>query len=1540
MVIGLNQEENLMKVKACNLTSRGIFPVLLTLLLVLIFSSESLAQRKFNENPGGFVVEMSAWLQEEFSKDKGLREQATQLMTLYQTEWNYAFTLDQQMMVINTCNLMLKKKMQANPQFMEFLSLVLRMAQSGHSEQSFEAWNKALNDIADKKPRDFRGFLSFTDALISRNMIYESNIVKWKVSSEDMHFEYLDGRLSLVFRNTDLTCYAFNDSSVIYNTEGIYDPVDYRWNGTGGKVTWERVGFGRDEVYATLGKYRVRTQFSKFDADTVFFHNSNLFAEPQLGRLSENVQYFKDTASASYPRFESYNKRYVIPDIFRGVDYEGGFSFHGQKFLGSGDLNNPASFGFKYKSKVTVRVTSPSFTIRPDRLSSSMASVVIYLDEDSIYHPGLEMEFRDANRQLSMYTVKVGTGQSRFFNTYHGVDIAAEELHWNMDEGKIQLKTEAGMSGSSEAYFESRDYYSKRRFDDMRGLDAQHPLFAIRQYSQRVGRKDISLDEYARFLKMDPVQVMMQLITLANMGFVDYNIDKGEFIVKDKVANNLMAFAGLIDYDVIRFYSATAAGIPNAEIDLNNLNLEIFGLQDAIQLSDSQNVFIEPDHGRITMQQNRSFVFSGNMRIGLFRFKVKEAHFDYQKFTIDAPDIRSLTFYVNSFDPNDLDSRGLRRKRLVQTELTDLSGKIAIDHPENKSGVKDYPRFPIFTCTTDAYTYYDSKDIHRGTYVRDRFFYKIDPFELDSLANFSTEGFMLHGTLFSAGIFPNLTPPLRVRPDYSLGFVYETPASGLPAYNGKGTFYNTLDLSNQGFYGRGDVTYITSRGTSDNYLFTPDSTIAELKNYVVAERGGVVEYPDLSATDVNMRWFPYHDRMEVSHKDKYRRLKENPIAMFNQRAALHGNFILTPEGSTGNGALVIRDAEIDSRDFVFGKRTIDAEHADFRLKATYADIEVGILPRDGYELMTTDYKANINFDKEVGTFISNGGASKVHFLINQYLASIDMFEWHMNAETIKLQNTSSVGMETLEGLTMEELVDRQMVGSEFVSTNPFQDSLRFFAIDALYDRRKNIINATGVKLIKVADAAIFPKNETVTIYRKAEMDTLYDARLLTNLQTKYHRFYDVTARIIGAKQFEAKGSYDYVDLTDGRQKIPFHRIYADRSAHTTGEGKLDPDDNFSLSPYFDFYGDLVLRSSHPFLTFVGGARIKHLCDTLQREWLKFTADINPQEVMIPVSAKAVNTNFRSLGVGILVSKDTTDVYPAFFDQKHRAVDKEIISADGFLVYDEASSEYRVSNLTKLKDNTAPGNYVSLNTTDCIVHGEGKLAIGDDLGGLVKMEALGKAIYEYTSDSLSLELVLSLDFFFSEPALKVMVKDLETAGGLGVSLNSDAYQYALNYWVGSKKSDDLANEINLYGSMRRIPEEMQKTIIFADIQLQYNTKTRSFIYQGPVGIGNIRDKQINRYVDGKIEISRERSGDIFTILLEVSDNVWYLFDYSRGRMMALSGNEAFNKAIRDTKPDKRKIQDEKSREMYLYTLSTPRKKKSFERRFQGLEEEGF
>jgi hypothetical protein len=49
----------------------------------------------------------------------------------------------------------------------------------------------------------------------------------------------------------------------------------------------------------------------------------------------------------TYPRFDSYSKRLVVKNIYPDVDYDGGFGMRGNKFVGSGNAQNPAKLLFK-----------------------------------------------------------------------------------------------------------------------------------------------------------------------------------------------------------------------------------------------------------------------------------------------------------------------------------------------------------------------------------------------------------------------------------------------------------------------------------------------------------------------------------------------------------------------------------------------------------------------------------------------------------------------------------------------------------------------------------------------------------------------------------------------------------------------------------------------------------------------------------------------------------------------------------------------------------------------------------------------------------------------------------------------------------------------------------------------------------------------------------------------------------------------------------------------------------------------------------------
>ena len=116
------------------------------------------------------------------------------------------------------------------------------------------------------------------------------------------------------------------------------------------------------------------------------------------------------------------------------------------------------------------------------------------------------------------------------------------------------------------------------------------------------------------------------------------------------------------------------------------------------------------------------------------------------------------------------------------------------------------------------------------------------------------------------------------------------------------------------------------------------------------------------------------------------------------------------------------------------------------------------------------------------------------------------------------------GANANENLSLAELIDVGYKGSEFISVLPSQDSLRFFAQTATYNLKTNVINAQDVKIIKVADAAIFPDSGKVCIMKDAQMQVLHNANIIANTSTKFHSFYKADVSIATRHRYTGKGS--------------------------------------------------------------------------------------------------------------------------------------------------------------------------------------------------------------------------------------------------------------------------------------------------------------------------------------------------------------------------------------------------------------------------------
>jgi hypothetical protein len=511
--------------------------------------------------------------------------------------------------------------------------------------------------------------------------------------------------------------------------------------------------------------------------------------------------------------------------------------------------------------------------------------------------------------------------------------------------------------------------------------------------------------------------------------------------------------------------------------------------------------------------------------------------------------------------------------------------------------------------------------------------------------------------------------------------------------------------------------------------------------------------------------------------------------------------------------------------------------------------------------------------------------------------------------------------------------DLDLEGPEFISVHPKQDSLRFQSPRAKYDLKKYVISAMEVKYINVADARIYPNNGDVIIDKDAVMRPLVNSKIVANSVTKYHNLYNCNVNVYAHKNYQGSGYYDYED--EEKKKVPFYfsNISVDSTYQTHAETDIKDSSHFHLSPAFEFRGKVKLKATNQFLVFDGATSIFHSCASIPKTWFKFESEINPNSIYIPVPAKPLNGEGKPIASAMLVTTDSTHFYSAFLSPKISNKDSLVLAAEGFLFFDKQSREYRISNKEKLIERSLPGNYLSLNTTNCKVTGEGRIKLGGDFGQ-VHIESFGEASHYLIPDTTTFDLLMSLDFFFNDNSIDLMAEKMSTFADLKpTDFGRPVLEKGMREMLGKEPADKLISQWNLYGSLKKLPDELKKTIFINDLKMKWNKETRSYTSVGKIGIGNVNKTQINKFVTGNVEIIKKRGGDILNIYLELDGNNWYYFNYTRGAMLAVSSDEKFNTYIKDMKPDKREKAGDKDKKEpnYYYNVCPPSKKMQFLRK---------
>ncbi|MBL1279197.1 MAG: hypothetical protein COA33_002950 [Fluviicola sp.] len=1442
--------------------------------------------------------------------------------------------------LVETCNFMLTKKLKPYPEVYNYVFSMSSLLESKQSDESYTAWHNSVDKLlSSRNPKKFKAFIEMSAGFFSERRIASSSNFNWYYIGGEYEFVY-NKKAFIKFSSGNLVCRVYSkrskdrgavlDSLNVIATSGTYDPNLKKWIGDGGTITWEKVGLDKNKTFAKINSYDLSLRNSTLRIDSVTL-TTPYFEQAIEGSLTERAFKINREVDKVYPQFLSFERKLIIENVVENVDYIGGFALKGSNFIGAGTNSQPAKITYIKNEIPFMTALSKEIVISKKKIAINKAVFKLFLASgDSITHPGINFLYDFKKKEIQLSRTGGGIAQAPFQDSYHKLDIYVPKIIWKEDSDNLFFTYEFGTSQEQKiARFESQNLFDEEVYDRLQGLATVHPLVEISRYCYKYDEYSISEGAAATALHMEIGQAKSTLLTLSNMGFISYDTEAKWIIVNKKLQTFVDAKAGTKDYDNIVFKAdlrpKKLRGYTDKQIEedaylqslrvlfekqneerrlkknFGVMNLTTFDLDleaiDNIIISKSKNTMIFPKNSTVKVKQNRDFNFSGWINSGKLEVNTELANFSYDDYKFKLLKTSESLFRVRPMNKQD----GPRPIAMVSA-LSGLTGEILVDDPGNRSGKsRDFDHYPKLKVTNSSKIFYNSKSIYRGAYDSTRFYYTVLPFEMDSLNSFEERAMRLEGELVSAGIFPKIKEPLKIMADYSFGFSTEAPSGGLDFYGPDATYDNKIVLSNNGLQGSGTINFVHSTSVSKALTFLPDSTvgIAQFENKPI-ESG--VQFPDVTAKDAYITYLP---------KSKVLRAKSTPkneMLFFDGEARLRGTAIVKPSGMTGNGLMTFVSATLVSDNFQYKRYDVDADTAGFSLRNDSEDLSENALA-----FKTDNVKANVSFKERKGEFKSNEGESVVEFPVNQYMCKMDMFTWLMDELSIEMQKTADKQIAINSGV--------DLVGPNFFSTHPKQDSLQFRAPKAKFDLREKTIYCEKVEYVDIADARIYPDSMKLQIRKKAKIDKLLNARIVANYITKYHSFEKAEVQIKARRDYEASGQYPYYDIDSNVTYIAMNDIGLDTSYQTRASGEIAQEVKFKLSKEFDYYGDVAIRAENPLISFSGATRINHDCNKFDKNWMAFTSEIDPKNIQIPVSSEMKDLEGNPISAGIVwrdsPATDSIKLYPTFLSSLVSKDDPIAITASGVLQYNARANQFEIGSKEKLNNQNEPGNYLALHTESCSLNGMGVIDLGMDYGDLV-VDAVGVVNYDQTSGKTSMNVTARFDMAMDKGLLTEVAKRINEVDGLkAMSFNSTTLEQAVVEWDGQKEADKFKDEYVREGKAKKLPKSLQKTITITGLRLSSYDNNKSqdkglITNVDAAVLVSMYNEPVMKFIPYKAffqQIYSKSGGDKFAMYINIPGGRDYFFDYSMqkkdGTLRIKTGDQEFSSKLTEMKDEKRK-----------------------------------
>ncbi|MCP4443068.1 MAG: hypothetical protein GY810_29530 [Aureispira sp.] len=1028
-------------------------------------------------------------------------------------------------------------------------------------------------------------------------------------------------------------------------------------------------------------------------------------------------------------------------------------------------------------------------------------------------------------------------------------------------------------------------------------------------------------------------------------GFLVYNKVDSTITLRDKIfhymkASNIKNVDH--DFDKIKIKSVPAKNSgkdANATLDLKKGSVETRGVQ-YFTLSDSQQVSAQPFGGIVEMKEGRDMDFDGILKAGFCNFTGTGFHFMYDIFHIEMDTIDFIDIYIYERARHGEDAgrlAGRPKKERLRDDMTEqlstlkepinsviegTQGLLLIDIPSNKSGRQESdPIYPSFEALTTSKVYYDRNNRQgEGIYPRETFYHELDKFILNGLDKLEPEALNFPGKFYSADIFPSFTENCRVMyHDLSLGFETETPGNeGYPIYlredpdKGKGTFQGDFGMSNEGLIGNGRLDYLGSTIESEYIEFLPEQfKTDEVDSFNLEESvTDGVEFPKIRGEKVKIDWAPYEDSMYIESAI----VDGVPFEFFDSDSSnftLEGSIMLTPKGVLGRGTFDWEEATLESNpggDFKFGRNSINSLAAAVIIKSQEEEFQKFAFENDNVE-------ATIDFDKQVGDFISNEKDLSTDLPYNSYKTSLDRFHWDMQ--------TDHIYMETTQGKT-----------GFFLATEQSQDSLFFLGEKADYDLNTGLLMIDGIDFIRVADAFIYPKDRHVEIEESSHMRTLEDSKIVADTANKNHVIQRASINVLSRREYKADGFLEFNVEGHKEQEIEFSNVLVKQEGGkyiTTGSGTVMGEDDFFLDKRTRFKGDVSLRADSKNLFFKGYAKISSKVLPV-REWFGIDSKIDKKDVSIFYD-KPQNPEGLTLHVGLYMNVDSAHLYPSILAPKKNITDRSIFSTSGVLKFDNQKEVYMFGDSAKVLGESVPGKLLTVFEKNAKVVAEGPFDFNEGFNreGMPTVGVNCVGNFSFFLDKASdyrFDVSTNLDFYMPQALLDIITGDLTSNQDQGDNL---LYSSVKNIQLERQLNEFIQDEKAFAKMWKRVkdeerltlPQDFAHTFFFVNNPLVWSDKTLSFVTKSStLQLASIKGKHIGQVVRGHLEILMDPArGDAFNFYIISPGGDWYFYSYQMGFVKTASSNPEYNNMISSLKVKDRRVKASNGRPIEIIISSS-------------------